>query len=669
LLMHAPQSAVDATTMSDLNLLWKRWPDAELEHLFAGHRQIFKEIAESVDIGAGLSNGRSPFSKLCREVVRRQPAAAAPGCDPVQYSHLPTRGSGQLTSHLMTAYRTACSLGMLMHYSVMSGNPRVLVNHRRPGRLTSSYPNPPVVATEAADFILSALLTADVPTKIASRVQAERFARSALTFRVIDPSMECGELLVAILIGIADRVLKTHEWGSPTARLLVEALVRRACGHCLWGLDVDPNAVHGLAASVALLGRCLGIRGLKIRHAMIGDAIDLLLPGKMGKFDGVINNPPWQKGSSATHAGWSRLATVEHYSDYYVAFLELALGALRPGGAFGLVVPCQVVAARNAAGARRCLADRGNLARIVLLPRASFAHASVRGALLLGRISDNLDPKVRVDIFPHVSRLGERAPIATKFVYRTLLAEAGRKSWLGALAPAGRSVTTDQMVRLDRIAGVLTGIRRDRAGRSPIPRCDVNSRSGATAGFVRGRHIQPYRVLPPDEVLPIAGPIPSEIARHSVLRFRPRVYVREVCLRAGPVFSAVALRGTVPRHGVLTVVPHGINHSVLAAILHSSFAWQFVSTRCASFLKVDFQRITAAELGSFPIHAALITAPARAKLGLDEPGRRERLLANRLANLAGRFDSSHELAGRPRDLRTVDALIDQLYAAPGRLRP
>ena len=30
---------------------------------------------------------------------------------------------GQLASDLMLAYRTACSLGMLMHYSVTSGPP------------------------------------------------------------------------------------------------------------------------------------------------------------------------------------------------------------------------------------------------------------------------------------------------------------------------------------------------------------------------------------------------------------------------------------------------------------------------------------------------------------------------------------------------------------------
>ena len=490
-----------------------------------------------------------------------------------------------------------------------------------------------------------------------------------MTFRVLDPSMECGELLVALLIGIVDRVLKTHEWSSPSARLLVDAMVRRACAQCLWGLDIDPNTVHGVDASVTLVGRCLGIRGLKIRHAAIGDAIDLLLTAGMGKFDGVINNPPWQKGSPAAHAWWDRLVSIEHYSDYYVAFLELALGSLRPGGAFSLVVPSQVVAARNAAGARECLANRCDLARIVLLPRASFAHASVRGALLLGRISHERATGVaggittRVDIFPQVSRLGEQAPISTLFVSGARLAEAARDSWLGAFAPLGLWAATDQVVRLDGIAALLTGIRQGRAGRSPVPIRPGQLLPGPTAGFVRGRHVHTHQVLPSDEVLPLAGSTSAEIARHVAFRFRQRVFVREVCHRTGPVCSAVALRGSVPCHGVLTVVPHGINHRLLAAVLNSSLAWRFVSSRCASFLKVDFQRITAAELGCFPIHAALITAPARAQLGFEEPRRRERLLAERLADLTRRLGRARGRGPRPSELRAVDLLVDQLYAA------
>ena len=64
-----------------------------------------------------------------------------------------------------------------------------------------------------------------------------------------------------------------------------------------------------------------------------------------------------------------------------------------------------------------------------------------------------------------------------------------------------------------------------------------------------------------------------------------------------------ALQRSIPLHGVVTVVPEHANLDVLLAILNSAALANWVRARVASFMKVDFQRITLAEVRSLPLPA------------------------------------------------------------------
>jgi hypothetical protein len=247
-------------------------------------------------------------------------------------------------------------------------------------------------------------------------------------------------------------------------------------------------------------------------------------------------------------------------------------------------------------------------------------------------------------------------------------------SWLNLLVSPRRRLPARETVRLDQVASIMTGIRLYRSGCDLTPHEVQPPTKRAARGpgrahdlvpIVRGRDIKPYRVSHPEMAISLLDTLLAEARRHTALRFQTRVYVRELCRRDGAVFASPSPRGTVPLHGVLTIVPCAIGPAALAALLNSVFAARLVSAQCASFLKVDFQRVTAADLEGFPVHVALVPPRFRKRLGLVEPSGRAARLSGRIAALAGLIvRSSARPPGRDQ-LDSIDGLIDRLYGTGG----
>jgi N-6 DNA Methylase len=689
LLVERPRHSPDETRKGKKNIvlpleirldgMWKRWPDDELERCFASHRRRLDEIAAALARGRTRSDDcPSPFMALCQELLAQHPEPIA-GENQHEGALRSTPTRPPLGESVAFAYRMACSLGMLMHYSFCDHDVSVMINRRRPSNGASSYPNSPLVALLAAEYLIDRLLTEPIPQRIAGPGEARGYARSALGFRILDPSMECGELLLATIIAVVARILESHEWQSPPAKWLVEAMVRRLCRSCLYGIDLDPKSLSGTAVGLRILGRLLGIPDLRLTHGITGDSIVAFLRGDIGQFDAVINNPPWGDAPPRRDDVRAGLRCLEHHPDSYMAFLELAINSLRPGGVFGLIVPSQVIASRNAAGAREILAQRTRLERVVVLPRAAFAHATVRGAILLGQAMPGADQrpsnkKTRIQVFAPVRRLGQRASISTTVLPQSRLRMVGRTSWLSLIREEPTTLPADQSIRLSRLATVTTGIRLYRSGCSDFLQAAgslsaaVERREaafGPSTSVVRGRDIRPYEVAESQLKWSLADPPLPEVLRHTRLSNRKRVYVRELCRRDGRIYASTAPRDTLPLHGVLTVVPFAITLEPLIALLNSSLAARLVRARCASFLKVDFQRITASELESFPVHLALVPPRIRIGLGLWEPDIAALHVANLVVSLAGRLARLRGVRDGHPDLPRIDRLIDQLYGLEG----
>src|SRR5205807_2668250 len=94
----------------------------------------------------------------------------------------------------------ASLLGMLMHFSADRRGTNRLVNHRRPRRTFSTYPTSPAVARFLGDAVISHLLKQPIPTICHSYSYAVRYADRAVSFRVLDPSMESGQLLLEVAL-------------------------------------------------------------------------------------------------------------------------------------------------------------------------------------------------------------------------------------------------------------------------------------------------------------------------------------------------------------------------------------------------------------------------------------------------------------------------------------
>ena len=219
-----------------------------------------------------------------------------------------------------------------------------------------------------------------------------------LALRIVDPACGSGSFLLGVLEYLERALLAwfaahpddprrtTYLADSPDERRLAPPVVRKLIDDCLFGVDIDPEAVEVARMSLALcyLERCArdepgeptdllrGI-GLNIRHgnSLVGPEcaglglepkrVKALMPfdwhnsklgfGRVmaaGGFDAVVGNPPyievkryreWMPELYAYLKDAGAYATAkEGKTDISVPFIERSVQTLRPGGRLGFIV-------------------------------------------------------------------------------------------------------------------------------------------------------------------------------------------------------------------------------------------------------------------------------------------------------------------------------------------
>jgi hypothetical protein len=667
----------------DANLddaLLHRWPDAELRASFHGLLAIYRGLCAKELATSGCEVTRVAYRRLCcwiRRALAPAEARAAPAA--------PDREMAKARSLLLDLkakhgadwlQALASILAMLLHYEFDAREPSLLVNRRRPGKPFPTYPSSPATVRLLADLLASRLLPADLAVACRDAVEARHFAARVLTFRVLDPSFESGQLLLAFIQAVLQRVLSRCPQDGRATRLLAQELIPTLCRDCLWGIDRNELGIPAFALLVALLGDEHGARGLRPRHLFAADALDPAATPALPLFDGILNNPPWGESLMPGERDRlrSRFPSIQHRTNTYVSFTEMAVERLRPDGAFAIILPSNALTSRNAAGLRRLLLDQTAIEGLVLLPRAAFGDATVRGLVLTGRAHPSVPPKTfQSMIFPLVKRMKATGPPQCREVAWKDLLELGSRSWSDLLAehrPTGWGPT----VALGSVARVATGIRlyavgRGRPQQSPeTVRARPFSLPGPAPGatpVIHGRHVLPFKVLEPCEYVRFGSWL-AWVGDHDGFRQRPRVFVRELCRRDGRLSTAVARDGYVPLHGVLTILPTAIDCRILVGILNSAVAARYVQAHAASFSKVDFQRVTVQELCNLPIPvAALGPAAGRRK----HPGARpspQRALRREIIRLVESLSAGTLAAPRSRaKLDRLDEVISALFTAGG----
>ncbi len=567
----------------------------------------------------------------------------------------------------------ASMFGMLMHFSVPKRSTSyALVNYRRPKQSCSSYPNSPALARIVAERVAAHVFTTPVPAESFSAESAERYAEQALQFRIIDPSMESGQLLVEIARAVIHKIYKRHSPSTKSAARLARALIEKLCRDCLWGIDRDAKAVNAVHLSFALLGRELNVGELLPSNLFTADAFNWNGDRAPHQFDAIVNNPPWGESLRRAERACLRaqFKTLEHHADTYVAFSELALQWLRPGGLFTLVLPSQVLAARNTCRLRALLAETAELDEIILLPRAAFVFATVRGVLIVGRRRPTAASRFcKVLVHPIIKNLQTIGPVHASRIDCNTIRSHGGASWWPFVA-GGEHPFARRSVPLSRMARVLSGVKVYERGKG-IPRqtaaiikqrrLDVNANHAGAKPAIEGRNVHDFRIANQSRYINLGKWLACQ-GQHQFLEGSKRVFVRELCRRDGKLTAAVPPNGVVPLRGVLTVMPLMINAQILTGILNSQTAAAYVRGCAASFTKVDFQRITIAELYDMPIPVAAIHPKHRASLGLARATRKEVRVQQRLLRAVKNL-SSQKPKDYKRSLNCVERAVKTMYGA------
>lgn len=200
---------------------------------------------------------------------------------------------------------------------------------------------------------------------------AEITARKVLTpdasaWRILDPAMGSGHLLLAAARVIAGRIDLPDEHQARW-----QALSR------LYGVDNDPTAVELAAITLWLWAACPGTSPSMLRGRLV--CADSLLDDQpwhgelVPPFDAVIGNPPY--ASAITRARTPHLAhrlalqaryhTARGSFDLSVPFVERAITLCCEGGRCGLVLPNKLLAADYARSLRSWLGQQVTVEAII----------------------------------------------------------------------------------------------------------------------------------------------------------------------------------------------------------------------------------------------------------------------------------------------------------------
>jgi TaqI-like C-terminal specificity domain/Eco57I restriction-modification methylase len=659
--------------------LGQQWPDRWLcRHSEALLRTYEQMVASDLKYKDCEGASKKAYKSLCRSVRKSVPRSN--GCIPDIGSLASRRCKtvAEVFASLRQIYRNdwlqsvASILGMLMHYSVSN---RTQTNHlrnqRRPKQMFSSYPNSPALVQVLARYVVDSLITLPIPLACFDAAAAERWAARALNFKVVDPSMESGQLLVGIAETVINRVHRIHGRDSKPATRLIPALLERLCSHCLWGIDRNRRAIDAVTLVFNLLGDEYRLKNLRPTNLLAGDALDCVGRGPWTGFDAIINNPPWGESLRPTQRAFlhDRFTTIRYHADTYVAFGELALRCLIPNGLLALVLPSQMLAAQNAGGLRKLFAHELHVEEIMLLPHAAFAQATVRGLVLLGRRKPTKSTQpCRVAVFPMLKTMAYAAEVHLSTIDGSVIPSVAGGSWWRFIAKQEIPATASDCVTLSNLGRVISGVKAYTTGQGCPPQTrtvvqkrkfDLQKNQRGAQPVISGRDILRFQTGLPRRYIKFGRWLAHPGEHKSLLRL-PRIFVREIFKRDGTLTAAIARDGVVPLHGVLTIVPRLINPYVLTAILNSKGAAAYVRSSAASFSKVDFQKITIGELKSMPIPIAAIDRCYQAQLGFNSWGRGRDPMQKRLAQLAKQLQLTTPLDANGA-FSELESIVDKLY--------
>ena len=463
--------------------LSQRWPNADLLEFFREVSDLRLQVLKSAHEACQVEKSASEraFEFVCQHILTC--ARESNG----QSSH---NGSLRLSLCLLRErfqrnwlQAVASTLSMMMHHVVDPENPISFLNHRRCNEPISSYPNSPSVSRFLANLVVSSLLRS-----ARFRQQAPGTLNPYPSFKIVDPSMESGQLLLEVCLAWIRKLMTSTDHHNHEARVsLIHEKLQPLCSNII-GIDQCPFARKAVQTIFSLLSWELKLKKEALPRLITDNSLKVLGAGELEDVDAIINNPPWGEKLSLRDKELirSRCYASVGQLDSYIAFVEIALRALRDGGIFAFVIPSQFLAMRNARQLRALVAERTDVHEIILLPRAAFASATVRGLVIAGRkAARRARPRCQLTSYSMIYDLKERSkPTKCKIDGRDI-ERLGSESWW-SLFCRGEKDFRGPTISLDAAARVAQGVDLSRL-RSAAREAGRRESRASKAGILRGR--------------------------------------------------------------------------------------------------------------------------------------------------------------------------------------
>lgn len=332
----------------------------------------------------------------------------------------------------------------------------------------------------------------------------------------------------------------------------LEAARARWPGTRLFGVEIDPRAAEAAA------------RRLPEARIVCGDGLQV----PVETVDVVLGNPPWGAG---------RQGAVRRGAESASAFVERALGVLRPDGRLCLILPAAwlEVAAHRAA-------------RAGLLAGAAIERLERLGDVFPGVVAPAARVQARREPDP-AARAAQvvatpRGPVrqAELMADPLCVLEARLSPEERALARRLDQAGERLRGRVTFVLGVVTGDNRRRLG------------SAGGEPIVVGTDVSPHRLAPPARRLLVPLEAVQQAAPRA-LYARPKVVYRFIA--AAPI-AAHDRRGQLTLNSANALVPDRIDPDYLVALLNSA------PVRFAHRARVATPRVLRAHLERLPLPRA-----------------------------------------------------------------
>lgn len=608
---------INAKYIRSLNLTLQ-WPSEKVKDLFkillknyAFHSK--KEVLCPSRYANDFGRFNSPFTKICNALELACESAFNANkklsyhSKYFQYFELLDKERNDFICQIISS-----SLAMLMHCNPLNYGSARPLNHRRPRYVHSTYPNNPGLCRLLSEYVLNSRIQKPFPSTCSNLKAARKCVEKLLDFRIYDPSMESGQLLLGIAECWIKKVIEHFPNNKKAVNLLIRAGMEKLCGDVLHGADRNSLAPIAVKCAFHILSIIHNLPPCSPRNLHVQDSLKVK---DANRYDAIINNPPWGEKLSHKYKEYlkNNFAFINSCPDTYLAFVEKSLSKLLPGGTFAFVLPASLISTSKASRLRSYFADKASIDFLSLMPKQIFYDASIRSIVLAGRkTNSNECGNFRLLMNSQISGYDSMHKFNIRSKKRVELSGNDKNNWCHTILGGINSLPTRDICPLRDLAEIKSGfpgsainLLYDEIGHTS-EECEEVFRNIYPFSFVPallGRNISHMRL---NQINYHVNLRDFDNTTGSYLSRSRRVLVRRhvnVCgkLSVAPIgFSAVTIKGAI------TVIPHRIHYKLLASILSSGLIADWIRHETGTLINPSFHSVSINDLGRIPIPRAAI---------------------------------------------------------------